>query len=145
VEFGTLSGRQYRSLEPYALDGADHAIVCLGSSGGTVKDSVDELRRSGEKVGLLEVRSYRPFPKDAVNDALRGLRCVSVLDRADSPGGAPPLFAEVAAARRECDVELRSYVYGLGGRDLHPEDVGAVFHDEISGGYLGLRGEPCRA
>ncbi len=145
VEFGAVSGRQYRSLEPYALDGAEHAIVCLGSSGGTVKDSVDELRRNGEKVGLLEVRSYRPFPKDAVNDALRGLRRVSVLDRADSPGGAPPLFAEVAAARRDCDVELRSYVYGLGGRDLHPEDVEAVFHDEISGGYLGLRGEPCRA
>ena len=145
VEFGTVSGRQYRSLEPYALDGAEHAIVCLGSSGGTVKDSVDKLRRNGEKVGLLEVRSYRPFPKDAVNDALRGLRRVSVLDRADSPGGAPPLFAEVAAARRDCDVELRSYVYGLGGRDLHPEDVEAVFHDEISGGYLGLRGEPCRA
>ena len=119
--------------------------MCLGSSGGTVKDSVDELRRNGEKVGLLEVRSYRPFPKDAIYDALRGLFLVSRLAPRATLGGAPPLFAEVAAARRECDVELRSYVYGLGGRDLHPEDVEAVFHDEISGGYLGLRGEPCRA
>jgi len=144
AEFEELSGRHYRTLEPYALDGAEHAIVCLGSSGGTVKDVVDELRLEGEPVGLVEVRSFRPFPEERLHEALRGLRCVSVLDRADSPGGAPPLFAEVAAVRHSLDVEIRSYVYGLGGRDLHPEDVRAIFHDEIAGRYVGLRGEPCR-
>jgi len=144
-EFEGVSGRRYRSLEPYRLDGAEHAIVCLGSSGGTVKDAVDTLRERGDPVGLLEVRSFRPFPEQQLREALLGLRRVSVLDRADSPGGAPPLFAEVAAARDGVDVELRSYVYGLGGRDLHPEDAEAIFHDEIVGRYLGLRGEACRA
>ncbi len=144
AEFAELSGRRYRALEPYALDGAEHVIVCLGSSGGTVKDVVDELRREGEPVGLIEVRSFRPFPEEQLREALRALRCVSVLDRADSPGGAPPLFAEVAAARHDVDVELRSYVYGLGGRDLHPEDVRTIFHDELVGRYLGLRGDACR-
>jgi pyruvate ferredoxin oxidoreductase alpha subunit len=144
LEFEELSGRRYRTLEPYALDGAEHVIVCLGSSGGTVKDVVDELRGEGERVGLLEIRSFRPFPKEWVRVALRGVRCVSVLDRADSPGGAPPLYAEVAAAR-DGVVEVRSYVYGLGGRDLHPEDVKTIFHGEHAGGYLGLRGEPCHA
>lgn len=144
AEFEELSGRRYRTLEPYALDGAEHAIVCLGSSGGTVKDVVDELRLEGEPVGLVEVRSFRPFPEERLHEALRQLRCVSVLDRADSPGGAPPLFAEVAAVRHSLEVEIRSYVYGLGGRDLHPEDVRAIFHDEIAGRYVGLRGEPCR-
>jgi pyruvate ferredoxin oxidoreductase alpha subunit len=143
VELEELSGRRYRTLEPYALDGAEHAIVCLGSSGGTVKDVVDELRREGAPVGLLEVRSFRPFPRERLHEALRAVRVVSVLDRADSPGGAPPLFAEVAAARDGADVELRSFVYGLGGRDLHPEDVRAVFLDEHAGPYLGLRGASC--
>lgn len=145
AEFEQLSGRRYRALEPYALEGAEHAIVCLGSTGGTIKDVVDELRREGEQVGLLEVRSFRPFPEELLREALRGLRCVSVLDRADSPGGAPPLFAEVAAARGAVDVELRSYVYGLGGRDLHPEDVRTIFHGEQASRYVGLRGESCRA
>jgi pyruvate ferredoxin oxidoreductase alpha subunit len=144
LEFEELSGRRYQTLEAYALDGAEHVIVCLGSSGGTVKDVVDELRGEGERVGLLEIRSFRPFPKEWVRVALRGVRCVSVLDRADSPGGAPPLYAEVAAAR-DGVVEVRSYVYGLGGRDLHPEDVKTIFHGELVGGYLGLRGEPCHA
>jgi pyruvate ferredoxin oxidoreductase alpha subunit len=143
TELEELSGRRYRTLEPYALDGAEHAIVCLGSSGGTVKDVVDELRREGEPVGLLEVRSFRPFPRERLHEALDGTRVVSVLDRADSPGGSPPLFAEVAAARDGLDVELRSFVYGLGGRDLHPEDVRAVFLDEHAGPYLGLRGASC--
>jgi pyruvate/2-oxoacid:ferredoxin oxidoreductase alpha subunit len=68
---------------------------------------------------------------------------VTVLDRADSPGGAPPLFAEVAAVCGGAGAELRSIVYGLGGRDLHPEDVRAVYMDERVSPYLGLRGDPC--
>ena len=143
-EFEAVSGRRYRSLEPYALDGAEHVIVCLGSSGGTVKDAVDALRRDGEPVGLIEIRSFRPFPRERLHEALREVAVVSVLDRADSPGGAPPLFAEVAAARHGLDVELRSFVYGLGGRDLHPEDVESIVLDELASPYLGLRGESCR-
>ena len=63
-----------------------------------------------------------------------------MLDRADSPGGAAPLLAETAAALYGSGVELRGHVYGLGGRDLHPEDVREIF----GGGaprYLGLRSE----
>jgi pyruvate ferredoxin oxidoreductase alpha subunit len=145
AEFAELSRRQYESLEPYALEDAEHVAVCLGSTGGTIKDAVDELRRESEPVGLLEVRSFRPFPGERLREALRSARIVSVLDRADSPGGAPPLFADVAAARGGVDVELRSFVYGLGGRDLHPEDVRAIFLDERAGRYIGLRGASCRA
>jgi pyruvate/2-oxoacid:ferredoxin oxidoreductase alpha subunit len=65
-----------------------------------------------------------------------------VLDRADSPGGTPPLHAELAAALYGSDVELTGHVYGLGGRDLHPSDVRAVFTGTPTP-YLGLRGERC--
>jgi pyruvate ferredoxin oxidoreductase alpha subunit len=148
AEFAELSGRRYRSIERYELAGADTAIVCLGSTGGTVKDVVDELRDAGRRVGLLQVRSFRPLPTSQIRTALRGVEIVAVLDRADSPGGVPPLFAEVAASLRGRHSTVRSYVYGLGGRDLHPNEIRNVFLDEAHGSrtrYLGLRGRPCRA
>ena len=144
AEFSGLSGRRYHSVEPYALDDAEHAIVCLGSTGGTVKDVVDELRAEGEAVGLLEIRSFRPLPRHELRAALELVPTVSVLDRADSPGGAPPLFADLAAALHGTETELRSYVYGLGGRDIHPEDIRAVFAAH-GPAYIGLRGAPCPA
>jgi pyruvate ferredoxin oxidoreductase alpha subunit len=142
AELAALSGRRYHAAEPYALDGAEHVILCLGSSAGTVKDVVDELRDEGEPVGLLELRSFRPLPREDLREALETVRIVSVLDRADSPGGAPPLFADLAAAVHGLDVELRSFVYGLGGRDLHPEDIRVVFEGH-GPTYVGLRGAPC--
>jgi pyruvate ferredoxin oxidoreductase alpha subunit len=144
LELELLSGRRLGPLEAYRLDGATRAIVALGSTAGTVKDVVDELRDAGERAGLLEIRSYRPFPVAAVRAALSGVETVTVLDRADSPGGAPPLFAEVAAALYGSGVDLRGSVYGLGGRDLHPADIRAVFAgaDET---HIGVRGAACPA
>jgi len=138
-----LTGRRYRALEPYALEDAQHVLVCLGSTGGTLKDAIDELRAEGEPVGLVEIRSFRPFPADDLRAELADVRRATVLDRADSPGGAPPLFADVAAALNGSGVELSSVVYGLGGRDIHPEDVRALVSSSERRAYLGLRGEPC--
>jgi len=101
------------------------------------------LRAEGMLAGLVEIRSFRPFPRELVHEVLRVVPTVSVLDRADSPGGAPPLYAEVAAARAGAACDVRSFVYGLGGRDLHPEDIRTVFEDELAPAYLGLRGAPC--
>jgi pyruvate ferredoxin oxidoreductase alpha subunit len=146
-EFASVSGRRYRAIEPYELEPAARAIVCLGSTGGTVKDVVDHLRADGAAVGLLEIRSFRPFPHERVQAALGDVASVAVLDRADSPGGRPPLFAEVAAALTGTDTRLESYVYGLGGRELHPPDIRDVLMHRGEGTptYLGLRGDPCRA
>ena len=118
------------------------AIVALGSTAGTVKDVVDDLRDEHEPAGLLKLVSFRPFPTAAVAAALDGCERVAVLDRADSPGGTPPLHAELAAALYGSGVELDGYVYGLGGRDLHPPDVRAIFTGAAAP-YVGLRGERC--
>jgi pyruvate ferredoxin oxidoreductase alpha subunit len=122
---------------PAALEPAD-AIVVLGSSAGTVKDVVDELRDEGRRVGALAVRSFRPFPQAALRDLLAPIERVHVLDRALSPGGAAPLLAEVAAALYGSGVTLRGHVYGLGGRDLLPDHVRAVLCGSAPE-YLGLR------
>ena len=144
VEFELLTGRRLGPVEEYRLDGASTAIVALGSSAGTIKDVVDDLRDAGEPVGLLKIVSFRPFPAAAVTAALRDVASVVVLDRADSPGGAPPLHAELAAALYGSGCELTGSVYGLGGRDLHPEDIRSVFSG-AGLSHIGLRGTACRA
>jgi pyruvate/2-oxoacid:ferredoxin oxidoreductase alpha subunit len=77
-----------------------------------------------------------------VRELLAAARSVIVLDRADSPGGAPPLHAELAAAMYGSGADLHGHVYGLGGRDLHPEDVRAIFAGS-SPAHVGVRGETC--
>jgi pyruvate ferredoxin oxidoreductase alpha subunit len=140
-EYAEHTGRRYRALESYRLEGAQRALMLLGSTAGTAKDVVDELRAEGERVGLVRIGSFRPFPARELRLALRDVRTVTVLDRADSPGSAAPLYAEAAAALYGSGVELRGHVYGLGGRDLHPADLREVFRGGLPH-YLGLRSEP---
>jgi pyruvate ferredoxin oxidoreductase alpha subunit len=144
AELARLTGRRYRAVEAYRLGGARIAVVAMGSTAGTVKEAVDLLRDEGEAVGLLKLGSFRPFPRAAVAEALAGADRVVVLDRADSPGGAPPLFAELAAVLYGSGAELRGHVYGLGGRDFHPQDLREIVAGDAPT-YLGLRSEPCPA
>ena len=144
LEYEHVSGRAYGVLEPYRLEDADRVLVALGSAAGTIKDVVDELRDEGEQVGLVKIVSFRPFPAAALVELLREVPSVIVLDRAASPGGAAPLRAEVASALSGQGTYVDGHVYGLGGRDLHPEDVRDVFARRV-GAYVGLRGEPCPA
>jgi pyruvate ferredoxin oxidoreductase alpha subunit len=144
LEFGLLAGRRYGAVEDYRLDDAERVLVALGSAAGTVKDVVDELREQGERVGLLRIISFRPFPAAAVAELLEDVGSVVVLDRAASPGGAAPLRADVATALNGNGARVDGHVYGLGGRDLHPEDVRDIFAGR-AGAYVGLRGEPCPA
>ena len=141
-DYAALTGRENYSVEPYRLDGAKTVVIALGSTAGTVKDVVDELREHGEAVGLLKIRSFRPFPGEVIRHFVGTARDVAVLDRADSPGGGPPLAADVAFALAGCGARLRSHVYGLGGRDLHPEAIREIVHGEAPR-YVGVRGEPC--
>jgi pyruvate ferredoxin oxidoreductase alpha subunit len=134
LDLGALTGRMISGVERYHLEDAERVLVCLASTAGTVKDVVDELRDEGEAVGLLRICSYRPFPAAEIAEALDGATEVVVLDRADSPGGAPPLAVEVAYAAGP----VRSHVYGLGGRELHPGDIREVF-EGIAPHYVGLR------
>ncbi len=139
AELASLTGRRLEPLDAYRLEDAATAIVIMGSSAGTVKDVVDELRADGQKVGVLAIRSFRPFPRQAVRELLEWVDDVHVLDRALSPGAAAPLHAETAEALYgSLDVRLHGHVYGLGGRDLLPEHVRAVF-DGTAPDYVGLQ------
>ncbi|MBX5475005.1 MAG: pyruvate ferredoxin oxidoreductase [Thermoleophilia bacterium] len=138
AEYEELSGRRLSALEEYRLEDAERALVCMGSTAGTVKDVVDELRAEGERVGLLEVRSFRPLPIERIRAACSGCSEVAVLDRADTPGGVGALHAECAAILCGSRARVRGHVYGLGGRDLSPAEIRAVFAGAAPR-YVGLR------
>ncbi|TAK35148.1 MAG: pyruvate ferredoxin oxidoreductase [Chloroflexota bacterium] len=151
-EWGKLTGRPYGLIQPYMMDDADVAIAVLGSTAGTVRTAVDELRAEGIKAGLLKIRCFRPFPSAAVAEALRHVKALAVLDRAISFGGAGnPLFMDVCTAMVSRDVRVPAvnYVYGLGGRDTVTSQMRQVYQDllQISADgrtgpvsrYLGLR------
>ena len=129
-EFAEISGREYGLFEAYRMEDAEYAVVMIGSAAGTTKDAIDKLREAGEKVGLLKIRLYRPFPAEAIAQALTGVKAVAVMDRAEgytNHGG--PLGADVMSAlyRARSQALAVNYIYGLGGRDVRVEDMEGVF------------------
>ncbi len=121
-EFKDIYGRYYGGLiEGYALDDAEIVIMAMGSVIGTIKDTIDELRHEGESVGLLKVRSFRPFPADAIRAALKNAKVVVTLDKNISIGkNEGALCTEVKACLYNTDtrVPVIGFMLGHGGRDI---------------------------
>ncbi|NVM37413.1 MAG: pyruvate ferredoxin oxidoreductase [Candidatus Lokiarchaeota archaeon] len=135
-EYGEITGRNYDTLTKYKLDDAEVAIVVLGSTAGTVKAAVDNIRKKGVKAGLLKLRLFRPFPREDIINSLKNVKAVAILDRCDSFGSfGGPLFTEVRSALfKNTDAEIVDFIYGLGGRDIIIKDIEKIFNEanEIS-------------
>ena len=153
-DFEKMTGRHYSLFEEYKLEDAEIAIVCMNSTAGTTKYTVDKLREKGVKAGLLKIRVYRPFPSEEVAKALAPLKAVAVLDKSDSLNGAGgALFEDVVSSLyvNNVNIPVVNYVYGVGGRDTKSDDIESVYTDllEIKENgvidnpyrYLGLRRE----
>lgn len=133
-EYAEISGRKYGDglLEPYYIDDAEIGIVCLGSTAGTVKSVVDELRAEGVKAGLLRIRTFRPFPAKRIVEALENVKAIAVMDRSMSFGGnGGPVFQEVRNALYDSQKRphIANYIYGLGGRDTNTAQIHGIFKD----------------
>ncbi len=125
-EFEETFGRYYGGLlEGYFLDDADIVIVTLGSVIGTVKDAIDEMRSEGIKVGLLKVRCYRPFPVEALREALKGASVIAVLEKDVAIGGEAGLVTDLKAAFYNSNIKIPiiGFTAGLGGRDITLKDI----------------------
>ena len=134
AEYAEQSGRSYGNglLEPYRLDDAEIATVCIGSTAGTVKTTVDELRENGIKAGLLKMRVFRPLPTQEIISCLSGKKAVAVMDRACSFGGnGGPMFHEIRHALYDLPDKppIVNYIYGLGGRDTPPYMIDGIYRD----------------
>ncbi|GBE57443.1 pyruvate synthase subunit PorA [bacterium BMS3Abin01] len=126
AEYGKLTGRPYSHFVAHRLEDAEVALVAIGSAAGNAKTVVDQLRRQGQKVGLLKVRTFRPFPARQIAEALAGVQVVGVMDRSDSFGAeGGPLFTELRSALYDSQPrpQMLNFIYGLGGRDIFPGDI----------------------
>ena len=152
AEYEEISGRKYSFFEEYMMEDAEVAIVLIGSTAGTAKEAIDDLRSQGVKAGLIKMRVFRPFPAERITEALKNVKSVAIMDKSEgfsTAGG--PLFHEVRSAL--FDLEKRpstlSYIYGIGGRDVtinHIQDVFAHLQNVTKDGkidnvynYMGVR------
>ncbi len=152
-EFFKITSRRYYLFEEYKISDADLAIVALNSTAGTIKDTIDELRNEGLKVGLIKPRAFRPLDAKQISKSFSNLKAFAVLDKADSVNGfCGPLYSEITSALYSNSVYIPSenYIYGLGGTDVTKENIKSVYYDlvkvakegksSMSLHYLGMEG-----
>jgi len=129
--FGEMFGRTYGLVEEYMMDDADYVIVTVGATTSTARVAIQELRKQGEKVGLLKLRVIRPFPFDKVREVLKGRKKVAVLDRNISFGHHGIFYQEIKSALYPLKErpQVYGYIAGLGGRDITVKDFIDIYHD----------------
>ena len=133
-EFKATFGRGYGIIEPVMMEDAEVVIVTAGSITSTVRVAVKALREQGHRVGLLKIRYFRPFPREAIQQALRGKKKIAVIDRNNSVGGGGIFCQELRAALvHSPDHPLTySYIAGIGGTDVTPEVIQGIVFDAIN-------------
>ena len=138
-EWGERFGRSYAPLiEEYRLEDADYAIVTTGSMSGAGKDAVDLAREGGDKVGLIKIKTFRPFPLEALRQALSKINAVGVVDRSVSFGwNSGPVYQELLSTLYFLDKRFPavSFIGGLAGSDITIEHFKRVI--ETTGRALG--------
>lgn len=131
-DFEQMTGRKYDLFEKYRLEDAEYVIVCMNSTAGTVKETIDNLRKNGIKAGLLKIRVFRPFPGKEIANALRNAKAVAVLDKVPLVSGTPgPLYEDVVSSMFQEQVSTKAinYTYGVGGRDVTVKQIEQVYKD----------------
>ncbi len=133
-EINQLRGTDYDLVTYHGAEDAEEIIISMGSAAQTIEQTVDHLNRSGRKTGFLNIHLYRPFPIETLLEKLpQTVRSIAVLDRSKEPGaGGEPLLLDVQSAIY--DAEVRPTIiggrYGLGSKDLTPDQIVAVY-DEL--------------
>jgi pyruvate ferredoxin oxidoreductase alpha subunit len=146
-DFEKISGRKYGLIEEYRMEDAEYAVVIIGSAAGTTKDAIDHMRENGDKVGLIKIRSFRPFPSKEIGESLKKCKAVAVMDRSESfstnggPVGAETMQAMYTAG---CTAKTINIMYGIGGRDVRVEDMIGVYETLKNIAATGETGETYR-
>lgn len=127
-EFADVFGRNYGGMiDTYRMDDAEVALITMGTVTSTSRQVVDELRIKGEKVGLVKLRFFRPFPSEDLKRVLSGVHAVGVFDRSISYHGGGPAYNEVCSALYGMKIPVVDHLAGLGGRDVTELQVKKMF------------------
>ncbi|HCY84117.1 MAG TPA: pyruvate synthase subunit PorA [Desulfobacteraceae bacterium] len=133
-EFAEQFGRSWGGqLELYRTEDADVVLVGSGSMCGTIKTVIDEYRDSGIKVGLVKIRMYRPFPSEAMVEALQGLKAAGVVDRSLAFGfKGGPIYLELKAFETRMNgTRLLSFIDGIANTDITKTNVAQMIDQTI--------------
>ena len=112
-------------VEKYNCDDADFIAVCIGSLSYQLRDVIDIMRNDGVKIGVMGVQMYRPFPDQAIIDALAGKKCAIIFEKALSYGNQGTLYADIKSALYTSPNKpiVHNYILGLGGREIKTEHL----------------------
>ena len=122
IDFAKHFGRSHGDLlDLYRMDGAEYALIAIGTAATTCRLVVDQLRAEGKKAGLIRIRFMRPFPKEELLAAVSDLKALGVFDRSVAFNSFGPVFTEVRNALYRRGLPITDHIAGLGGRDLTPE------------------------
>jgi pyruvate ferredoxin oxidoreductase alpha subunit len=130
-EWTEISGRDYGGLiEAYETHDAEVILLAMGSMAGTIKEAVDSLRAEGEKVGLVKIRSYRPFPYEDIYEAVKGARALAVVDANLSLGSEGAMGMDLKAKLYGAPdaPQVVDVIAGIGGRDVNTSRIKEIFH-----------------
>jgi len=142
-EFEEIFGRHYGGLvDSYFADDAEVVIVTMGSVIGTIKDAIDAMRKEGKKVGLVKVRSYRPFPVQALRQALKGASVIAVIEKDVSIGAEAGLVTDLKSTFYNSKIRtpVIGFAAGLGGRDITIKDIRKIV-DKAEAARKGIESE----
>jgi pyruvate ferredoxin oxidoreductase alpha subunit len=111
------------------MNDAQYTVICMGTICGTARTVIDKLRKEGKKVGMIKVRTFRPFPIQCIINATKGLKGIAVLDRSISLGYKGPLYTEVRNTLCNSKTIINGFIVGLGGRDVKPLHIEKSLND----------------
>jgi pyruvate ferredoxin oxidoreductase alpha subunit len=133
-EFERKFGRKYQKVESYKTDDADTVLVTLGSISGTAKESIDELRKKGKRVGVARLIVLRPFPFEEIKLATKNAKVIGVLEKNVSMGYGGAVYADLSGAlfNKKSTLNERpiliDFIVGLGGRDVVMKDIEEIIY-----------------
>jgi len=128
AEFEQIFGRDSGGLvKAFDCEGADTVVVTMGSVIGTMKGVLAEMRGDGHSIGALTIRTYRPFPRKALCDALGHAKRIIVFEKSLAPGMGGPLAMNVRMALQDLPIKVHSVIGGLGGRPITQKNLRRMF------------------
>lgn len=134
AEYRALTGRNSGGLlDCYRCDDAELKLIVMGSSVGTAKDEIDRLRAEGVKVGLISLKSFRPFPYAKIKEAIGDCKKVVCLERTFSYGARGVVCPEVKRAMEGTDTDVRTVIAGLGGRAIYGSTIRKIVEASLGG------------
>ena len=118
-------------IELYKMEDAEYAVVAMGTICSTAREVIDNFRKNEIKVGLIKVKTYRPFPEAEILEATKNLKSMAVLDKNISLGNHGALYTDIRATMKDCKTKISNFIVGLGGRDVTPEIISETINKSM--------------